>query len=401
MDLNVGIFTGGGDAPGLNTAIKYATKKILENGNYPFGIIDGWKGVLDIGSYVPSPNKGLYDNLQEILGHTASDLIKKGMHEIEFRALLEAANLSIGPLTAKDVSSWDNKGGTKLGSTRTNPFKIDELTQKDRSGLLLENIELLGLDWIIALGGEDTLRAAEKAKKLGIKVIGIPKTIDADVPGTDYTLGYNTAVGVIQYYVKTFRITAQSHLNIQLVEVMGRDSGELAMGGGIVSSANMILIPEYETTLDQIGKLLVERRNKGSKNDIGIVSEGTKIKEYGQEVASGEPKDEYGHKNLGGVVERMKIDLEKMTRQKIRAGKLGYSQRGADPNPYDVMMGRAFGIAAGELIEQGISGRMVSYLNGKITHVPLEETLGDPVLVDVATRYDTVKLNASMRTLAI
>ncbi|MCR4288773.1 MAG: ATP-dependent 6-phosphofructokinase, partial [Candidatus Scalindua sp.] len=361
MTKRIGILTGGGDAPGLNPAIKYATKKALASGYEVYGLVDGWKGLIEPG--VIEKTEDLHSDLQNRLQASAKEMIKREVHEFFWKDVVKNAGLLIAPLSKTDVSKWGEYPGTNLGSSRTNPFG----KKNDKSKVLFENIEKLGLDYIIAIGGEDTLGAGNKASKLGINVIGIPKTIDGDLLGTDYTLGFETAVDVIKEAVKNLHGTAKSHDQTTILETMGRHSGLLAYASGNSTSVGIVLIPEWSPSLDEISDILMRRKKEGVSYDIIVVSEGTKIKEYEDLISRGE-KDEFGHIQLGGIAERLKTDLEKRTDQKIRSTSLGYLQRGAAPNSYDVRKARHFGIAAVELIEKGISGRMVSYTDGKITH---------------------------------
>ena len=398
MTKKIGILTGGGDAPGLNPAIKWATKKAHELGYEVYGIMDGWNGLLDLGEYGPEEGLSLYDNVQKRLERSAIDLIKEVRHKFKFKELVRNAGITIGPLSDFDVESWGKKGGSSLGSSRTNPFSANN----DRSGLLKENVKKLGLDYIIAAGGEDTLGAAYKASQIGINTIGIPKTIDGDLLGTDYTLGFETAVDVIKDTINDrLRGTSETHAVTTIVETMGRHSGLLAYKGGEVAEAFMVLIPEYLPSIEQISSLLEARKKDRAGYGIIVVSEGAIIKDYGGLVSKDSKEDEYGHKALGGVGKRLQTDIEKRTGEKLRCDVLGYTQRGANPNGTDVEMGRRFGIAAVELIEQGYKGRMVSYKNGQITHVSLEEVTKGTKQVDIGTMYDTTNLCPSTRALGL
>ncbi len=389
MTKRIGILTGGGDAPGLNQAIKYATKKSLSLGYEVYGIVDGWKGLIEPG--VTEKTNDLHSDLQKRLEESAKEMIKRDVHEFFWKDVVKNAGLLISPLSKTDVSIWGEHPGTNLGSSRTNPFG----KSSDRSKILFENIDRLGLDCIIAIGGEDTLGAGNKASKLGVNVIGIPKTIDGDLLGTDYTLGFETAVDVIKEAVKNLHGTAKSHDQTTILETMGRHSGLLAYAGGNSTSVGIVLIPEWSPSLDEIADILMKRKGDGVSYDIMVVSEGTRIREYEDLISSGEV-DEFGHIQLGGIAERLKTDLEKRTNQKIRSTSLGYLQRGAAPNSYDIRKARHFGIAAVELIEKGISGRMVSYSDGKITHASLDEVSKGTRKVDVDTMYDIPRLNAKL-----
>lgn len=388
MTKRIGILTGGGDAPGLNPAIKYIVKKASQVGYETFGITDGWKGLLEPG--IEKITDLGYD-LQKRLEVSAVELIKNGIHEFEWKDLVKNASLSIAPLSKSDVSKWGKKPGTNLGSSRTNPFAKGN----DRSKILIENIEKLGLDYIVALGGEDTQSVGYRLSDLGKNVIGIPKTIDGDLPGTDYTLGFRTAVGVIKKNVEIADGTARSHNQTTVVETMGRHSGLLAYEGAHSTNVGMVLIPEYSPSLEEIKTILMRRKEQGVSYDIILVSEGTKIRDY-EDRSSAAKGDEFGHVKFDHVGQLLASDLEDLTDQKIRSISLGHLLRGADPNGYDIDMGNHFGVAAVELIEKGISGRMISYSDGKITHVPLSRAIEEIKTVNVEKMYNISGLNSKL-----
>ncbi len=356
----IGVLTGGGDCAGLNPAIKWVVKTALDDRlrkrrriEYEvLGIRDGWKGLV-------SP-----EGDPDFLGPR------------------------IIPLTEEMVRTWDRYGGTNLGTSRTNPYD----PQKDRSKVVLENIERFHIDYLVAIGGEDTLGVAHKLYKEGMKVVGIPKTIDKDLSGTDYTLGFETAVNVITEEIDRLRTTAGSHKRIFVVETMGRHAGWLALEGGESSGAYIILIPEYDFDLGKVSELLLEGRRKGARYDIVVVAEGAKPS-GGTEIAKDEGVDSFGHKVLGGIGEYLAREIMKTTGIETRSITLSHLQRGGVPCAYDRRMGRYFGIAAVDLIVREDFGKMVSYRHGQITSVPLEEAVGKLNLVDVKTQYDTERYN--------
>jgi len=364
----IGILTGGGDCAGLNPAIKWVVKTALderlewERGvQYEvLGIREGWRGLLNV-DIVSSP---------------------------DIRGYLE-------PLSQELVRTWDRYGGTFLGTSRTNPYD----PKNDRSKAVLDNIDKLGLDVVIAIGGEDTLGVAHKLSKDGANVIGIPKTIDKDLPETDYTLGFETSLNVITEEVDRLRTTAGSHKRIFVVETMGRHAGWLALEGGEASGAYIILIPEYDFAIERVGELLLEGRREGSRYDIILVAEGAKPT-GGVEFVKESGVDSFGHKALGGIGEFLAREITDKTNLEVRSVTLSHLQRGGAPCAYDRRMGRYFGIAAVDLVARRDFGKMVCYKNGLISAVPLEKVIGRPNLVDIATQYDTERYNGRRTILA-
>ncbi len=356
----IGVLTGGGDCAGLNPAIKWVVKTALDDRLRRMrkiecevlGIRDGWKGLV-------SPEG-----------------------DEDFPAS------RICTLTEEMVRTWDRYGGTNLGTSRTNPFD----PKKDRSKIVLENINRYHLDYLVSIGGEDTLGVAHKLYLEGVNVVGIPKTIDKDLSGTDYTLGFETAVSVITEEIDRLRTTAGSHRRIFVVETMGRHAGWLALEGGESSGAYVILIPEYDFEIERVNELVLEGRRKGARYDIIVVAEGAKPSGY-SEITKEEGIDSFGHKSLGGIGEFLAKWISQLARIETRSIPLSHLQRGGTPCAYDRRMGRYFGIAAVDLIVKEDFGKMVSYRNGKITGVPLQEALGKLNLVDVQTQYDTERYN--------
>jgi 6-phosphofructokinase 1 len=356
----IGVLTGGGDCAGLNSAIKWVVKTALDDRlqrmrkiQYEVvGIRDGWKGLV-------SP---------------------EGNEDFNFSRM--------GTLTEEIVRTWDRYGGTNLGTSRTNPYD----PKNDRSKVVLQNIEKFRLDYLVAIGGEDTLGVAHKLYLKGVKVVGIPKTIDKDLSGTDYTLGFETAVNVITEEIDRLRTTAGSHRRIFVVETMGRKAGWLALEGGESSGAYIILIPEYDFELKRVNELVLEGRRKGARYDIVVVAEGAKPVGSFEIVKEG-GLDGFGHKMLGGVGEFLANEISGSTKIETRSITLSHLQRGGTPCAYDRRMGRYFGIAAVDLIVKEDFGKMVSYRNGQITAVPLQEAISRLNLVNVKTQYDTERYN--------
>ncbi len=359
--MRIGVLTGGGDCPGLNSAIKWVVKTALDSRlkrerQIEFevvGIREGWRGITDI--------------------------------DIRWE---EGLRKYVVPLDEETVRTWDRYGGTNLGTSRTNPFD----PENDRSDQVVANLKHLEIDALVAIGGEDTLGVAHKLSRKGVRVVGIPKTIDKDLSGTDYTLGFESSVEIITEEIDRLRTTAGSHRRIFVVETMGRHAGWLALIGGEASGAYIILIPECEFEIDRVNDLLLEGRSRGARYDIVVTSEGAKPK-GGKEITREENRDSFGHVTLGGIGEFLAREIERGTGLETRSITLSHLQRGGAPCAYDRLMGRYFGIAAVDLIVKGEFGKMVSYRNGRITSVLLEEAVGQLNTVDVKTQYDTERYN--------
>ncbi|MBN1382243.1 MAG: ATP-dependent 6-phosphofructokinase [Deltaproteobacteria bacterium] len=359
--MKIAVLTGGGDCPGLNGTIKWVTKtaldpKIVEKRSTSFdvvGIKEGWQGLIDIDPADP-----------------------------------KSCERFIKPLDEEIVRTWDRYGGTNLGTSRTNPFN----PKNDRSKKLIQNIKKLGIDIIVAIGGEDTLGVAYKLYKIGIKTVGIPKTIDNDLTGTEYSLGFDTAINIIMEEIDRLRTTAGSHSRIFVVETMGRHAGWLALYGGESSGAYIILIPEHPFDMDKICELLQERKGREIHYSIIVVSEGAKHIGH-QEILKNNKIDDFGHVNLGGVATFVSNEIEKRTGFESRSIVLSHLQRGGTPSARDRLLARWFGIAAVDMIMNEDFGRMVSLSRGEITSVPLKEIVNKLKLVEVSKYYDTERYN--------
>jgi 6-phosphofructokinase 1 len=361
MKMKIAILTGGGDCPGLNGAIKWVTKSALDsrmaaNRSVSFevvGLVEGWKGIVEVD---PDDQK------------SCARYIKHLDEEI--------------------VRTWDRHGGTNLGTSRTNPFN----PKNDRSERLIDNIKKLGIDAIVAIGGEDTLGVAYKLYKMGIKTVGIPKTIDNDLAGTEYSLGFDTAVNIIMEEIDRLRTTAGSHNRIFVVETMGRNAGWLALRGGECSGAYIILIPEYPFDMEKVCELLRERQGREIKYSIIVVAEGAKP--TGQkEFLKDSHIDDFGHVSVGGIASHVASEIEKKTGLESRHITLSHLQRGGTPSAHDRLMARWFGIAAVNMIVNENFGRMVSLERGEIATASLEEVINKLKLVDVKKYYDTERYN--------
>ncbi|MCK9273981.1 MAG: ATP-dependent 6-phosphofructokinase [Syntrophales bacterium] len=364
----IGILTGGGDCPGLNPAIKWVVNTALDERTGStkkvrfevLGIREGWRGLSDI-----------------------------------FIASAEDCKKYTVALNEDVVRTWDRFGGTMLGTSRTNPFDPGN----DRSEQLLYNLQHLNIDYLVAIGGEDTLGVAHTLNQMGIKVIGIPKTIDNDLMGTDYSLGFESAVQIITEEIDRLRTTAGSHKRIFVVETMGRHSGWLALEGGEASGAYIILIPEYDFEVERIKELVEEGVERGHRYAIIVVAEGAKPKGSDLFVRSSQI-DGFGHVALGGIGEFLACKIEKDTGLETRSVVLSHLQRGGTPTSYDRRMGRYFAIAAVDLILKEDFDRMVSYQKGIISSVPLKEAVGKTKKVNIKRYYDT-KLYNGTRTMLL
>ena len=352
----VGVLTGGGDAPGLNPAIKGLVYRGSELGLEVIGLFDGWRSLMN-----PAP---------EVL-----------------------------PLDRETVRRWDRDGGTNLGSSRTNPFKGEGST--DRSPEVIENIERLKLDALVACGGEDTLGVAAGLAQKGVRVIGIPKTIDKDLAGTDYTLGFDTALRNITEVLERSRTPAGSHGWVQVVEVMGRHAGHLALWSGVAGQAHLILIPEQPFQYDRVFQLLsarlgeIDLMRRGAQRprySVIVVAEGASAEGDGM-VTLDDRVDAFGHVRLGGVGEVLAKRIAKETPYEARAVVLGHPQRGGAPSPIDRIMGMMFGARAAEAVIEGRFGTMVSARGiapaCDFSLVDISTVQGKMNLVDVERYYDT------------
>lgn len=350
--MKIGVLTGGGDAPGLNPAIAGIVEEAYRHGISVLGLKRGWEAL------------SIEDNKDHIV--------------------------ELGPEIIKEYSRL---GGSKLQCSRTNPVSPDN----DRTDMVKKNMKKLGIDALIAIGGEDTLGAGAALFDRGVSVVGIPKTIDRDLYGTEYSLGYDTALNVICDSAQRISHTAESHQTIFLLEVMGRHAGWLALRGGEAAFADVILIPEYPFTIDKLAsvlrEMLVESKTMGFEHlyKLIVVAEGAHI--VGEDAIRRDSKlDEFGHYSLGGVGMYLKGLLEHEFRH-TRYTALAYLQRGAPPSQKDRQIGRRFGHNAVRMAKNGHYGSMVVVRRSRLTEMPLEEIKKSPSLVDVGKHYDTERLN--------
>jgi ATP-dependent phosphofructokinase / diphosphate-dependent phosphofructokinase len=370
MSKRIGVLTGGGDCPGLNPAIKWLVNAAFAKGYEVIGLRDGWKSLV-------------LDDLVERGVSVGGGWIEEGQYS---RILVPSI-----------VRRWDTQGGTNLGSSRTNPFNPKELKVKE----VERNFEKLGLDGLVAIGGEDTLGVARKLHANGLPVVGIPKTIDKDLPGTDYSLGFETAVQIVSEEMDRIRTTAGSHSRIFVIETMGRHAGHLALQGGLAGGAYIILVPEVAFNVARVVHLLMDRQARGVRYSLVVVSEGAYPEGFDGPITSGQMRDTgFEHAALGGVGDYLVNEVRRATDWDMRCVKLSHIQRGGAPVAYDRRMGRLFGIAAADLISQGGFGRMVSYKQGRVTSTSLTALDQGLNLIDVDNEYDQNRYNGKRSLLA-
>jgi ATP-dependent phosphofructokinase / diphosphate-dependent phosphofructokinase len=337
--MRIGILTGGGDCPGLNAVIRAIVRKSVQSGDEVVGFRDGWRGVLE-GDTVPM------------------DL---------------AAVRGILP-----------RGGTVLGTSRTNPYALEGGADR-----VLATLERLGVDALIPIGGEDTLGVATKLAEAGVRVVGVPKTIDNDLDATDYTFGFDTALGVATEAIDRLHTTGDSHHRTLVVEVMGRHAGWIALHAGMAGGATVVLIPEQPFDVDAVVAHCQHRFDSGY-SPIVVVSEGATPKDGGMVLATGE-RDAFGHVRLGGIGTALASLIEARTGRESRAVVLGHIQRGGTPSPFDRVLATRFGLAALDAVHDGQSGVMVALRGTDIVRVPLAEATAQLKLVPVE-RYAEVEV---------
>lgn len=341
MSKRVAVLTGGGDCPGINPVIRAIVRKALKENYEVVGIKNGWKG------------------------------------------LIEKNTLA---LNLDSVSGILPKGGTILGTSRTNPYKNEGDVEKVKA-----NFKSLKIDALIAIGGEDTLGVANKLYKEGLNIVGVPKTIDNDISATDRTFGFDTAVNIATEAIDRIHTTAESHHRVMVIEVMGRHSGWIGLEAGIAGGADAILIPEFPIDIKEICALIKRRHNRGKTFSIIVVAEGAKFKEGGVEVLQEEKLDAFGHVRLGGIGQILGNEIEKRTGFETRVTVLGHIQRGGTPTAFDRVLGTRYGVKAIELVVEGKFGQMASLQGDKIVSVALEKAVGTLKTVP-GELYDIAKI---------
>jgi 6-phosphofructokinase 1 len=337
----IGVLTGGGDCPGLNAVIRGIVRKGINSYGHEFvGFRHGWAGVLS--------------NEAIDLDNTAT------------RGIL-------------------HRGGTILGSSRTNVFKVEGGVQKVKDSMAAR-----GLDALIPIGGEDTLGVARRLVDEGIPVVGVPKTIDNDLAGTDFTFGFQTAVQIATDAIDRLHTTAESHNRVIIVEVMGRHAGWIAAYSGIAGGADVILVPERPFDVDDVCARIQHRHEGGSTFSIVVVAEGATPKD-GEIVSEHQGADAFGHVRLGGIAVELEKAIEKRTGYESRMTILGHVQRGGTPLAYDRVLGTRFGVTAIDAVSEGDFGKMVALRGTEIVRVPLDEALAEPKLLDPRL-YETAEV---------
>ena len=324
--VKVGVLTGGGDCPGLNAVIRAVARRSFSHGHEVVGVREGWRGLVD------------------------------GRFE---------------PLGPREVSGLLPRGGTILGTSRTNPYKLDGGVEAVRA-----NFESEGLDALVAIGGEDTLGVAARLfAELEFPVVGVPKTIDNDLSGTDYTFGFDTAVSICTEAIDRLHTTAESHNRVMVLEVMGRHTGWIAVMSGIAGGADVILIPEHPVSIEDACKEIRHRHDRGKDFSIVVVSEGYELEGLADE---GE-KDDFGHVRLSerGVGDRLAQEIEARTGFETRVTVLGHVQRGGSPTPRDRVLATRYGLKAADLVHQGRFGLMAALRGDRILDVSLEEATAE------------------------
>lgn len=325
MIKKIGVLTGGGDSSAINSAIRAVYVRSSMHGYKVFGIRNGWDGLV----------KGL-----------GFDLSKDSVSGILY------------------------EGGTMLGTSRTNPFKIEGGVEKVK-----ENIKKFGLDALITIGGDDTNSVLNRLSQYNIKGVGIPQTIDNDIAATDYCIGFDSAVEIVTDSIDKLHTTASSHHRIMIVEVMGRDAGWLALYGGLAGGADVILIPEEKFSYDNIVNVIEKRRERGKDFSIIVVAEGARPEKLEKQVTASVKVDNFGHVQLGGIGKLIAQEIEKRTGYETRVTILGHLQRGGKPTAFDRIVATRLGVAAVDLVHQGKFDNMVCIKNEEVIAVPIAEAL--------------------------
>ncbi|MFY9910912.1 MAG: 6-phosphofructokinase [Candidatus Sulfotelmatobacter sp.] len=335
--MKIGMLTGGGDCPGLNAVIRAVVRKgIFTYGDDFVGFLEGWRGLIE--------------------------------------------NMST-PVDLDVVAGILPRGGTILRTSRTNPSK-----RPDGIDRCLATLEKNQIDALIAIGGDDTLSVAQRLYERGTKVVGVPKTIDNDLGGTDYTFGFDTACNIVCEALDRVHTTAEAHNRVMVVEVMGRDAGWIALYSGIAGGADVILIPERPFDVDRVADSIRQRHERGRYFSIVVVAEGAKFSSA--EPGTGAPvlqdmgKDEFGHVKLGGIANILAREIEKRTGFETRAVVLGHIQRGGSPSAFDRVLATRYGLGAIDMVHRGEFGCMAALRANKVVSIPLVEAISRNRTVD-------------------
>jgi 6-phosphofructokinase 1 len=379
----IGILTGGGDVPGLNPAIRAITIRAIREGYQVAGVRRGWAGLVDL---VPDPQAPNAQNFQI--------------------------------LTEELVNRAGRTGGTFLHTSRTRPSHLPlaevpphlrdrySAEMNDLTPSVLENLAFLGVDYLIPIGGDDTLSYAQRLHQEGVKVVGIPKTMDNDVPGTDYCIGFSTCVTRTIEMAHRLRTSAGSHERFLVLEVFGRYAGYTAILPTMAGAADRCLIPEHPFSMDHLTELMVYDRNRHpSRYSVVLVSEGARPRDQEEMVFEGSERDQYGHRKLGGIGDLVSARLKELSARHNQGSRidvvnqrLGYLVRSGDPDALDSVVPMAFGNLALDLVLQGTWGRLVSLRNGVYDSVPIEVVTGRKKVVDVHKFYNTDRLRPRYTT---
>ena len=331
--MKIGVLSGGGDAPGINAVIRAVVRKGIRNyGDEMVGIKDGWRGLVE-GSFMK--------------------------------------------LNLETISGILPRGGSILGTSRTNPFKREGGAQ-----IVLDTVKDQAIDAVVVIGGDDTLGVAQKMGELGLRCIGVPKTIDNDLGLTDYTFGFNTAVHIACEAIDRLHTTAESHHRVMILEVMGRNAGWIALEAGIAGGADIILIPEMPFSIEEVCQQIMQRLDGGKSFSIVVVSEGAKPN-GSKNIVYGTGSDEFGNPRLGGVGYYIGKEIERFTKIETRVVVLGHLQRGGSPTAFDRVLATKYGIAAIDLVHRSEFGKMVALKGKMIVSVPLKDVIGNPKTVDL------------------
>lgn len=328
----IGILTGGGDAPGLNAVIRAVVVKGEKLGYEIIGIKDGWRGLL---------------------------------------------NKNVEKISIDKVEDIHREGGTILGTSRTNPYKEEGGEQK-----AIESMEQLGLHALVAIGGDDTLGVASKLSKKGVKVVGVPKTIDNDLSATDICFGFDTAINRVSQAIDSLHTTAKSHHRVLVVEVMGRHAGWITLEGGMAGGAHVILIPEEPFDMEEICRIINKRKENGKLYSIVAVAEGALPKGGEEFFTQAEGTDAFGHVKLGGIAKALEKEIEKRTSIETRSVILGHLQRGGSPSAFDRYFATRLGLKAIDMVKKTEFGKMATIRKGELVSVPLEEAVGETRVVN-------------------
>ncbi len=339
--MKVGVLSGGGDAPGINAVIRAVVRKGIRNYGYEMiGIKDGWWGLVE-GSFM-------------------------------------SLDLDV-------ISGLLPRGGSILGTSRTNPFKREGGPQK-----VLDNVKKNGIDAVVVIGGDDTLGVAHKMGELGLPCVGVPKTIDNDLGLTDYTFGFQTAVHIACEAIDRLHTTAEAHHRVMILEVMGRYTGWIALEAGIAGGADVVLIPEKPFDINEVCQYIEQRLQRGKAFSLVVVAEGAKPK-GAQNIVYGTGSDEFGNPRLGGVGYYVGKEIERCTGIETRVVVLGHLQRGGSPTAVDRVLATRYGIAAIESVHKGRFGQMVALKGNKIVSVSLKDVIGKRKTVDLEL-YEIAKV---------